>query len=68
MTTAVPDSLARAPQSRRFGSLPMPVLAGIAAAWAAAIAAQAAGAAALVHHDALLVDGPSPVLATRGGK
>jgi predicted metal-binding membrane protein len=42
----------------------MPVLAGIAAAWVAAIAAQAAGAAALVHHDALLVDGPSPVVAT----
>jgi len=40
--------------------LPRPILAGIAAAWAAAIAAQAAGAAAFVHHDALLVgDGPS---------
>ena len=64
MTTAVPDSLARAPQSRRFGSLPMPVLAGIAAPGAAAIAAPAVGAAGHVHHDALLVDGPSPVLAT----
>ena len=40
-------------------SLPRPVLAGIAAAWVAAVAAQAAGAAALLHHDALLVgDGP----------
>jgi predicted metal-binding membrane protein len=45
-------------------SLPRPILIGIAAAWAAAIAAQAAGAAALVHHDALLAgDGPSPALA-----
>ncbi len=43
---------------------PCPCVTGIAAAWAAAIAAQAAGAAALVHHDALLVDGPSPALAT----
>lgn len=40
-------------------SLPRPILVGIAAAWVAAIAAQAAGAAALLHHDALLVgDGP----------
>ncbi len=45
-------------------SLPRPVLAGIAAAWVAAIAAQAAGAAALVHHDALLVgDGPPAAVA-----
>jgi predicted metal-binding membrane protein len=39
--------------------LPRPILVGIAAAWVAAIAAQAAGAATLLHHDALLVgDGP----------
>ena len=44
-------------------SAPRPILAGIAAAWAVAIAAQVAGAAALVHHDALIVDGPSPLLA-----
>jgi predicted metal-binding membrane protein len=45
-------------------SLPRPILVGIAAAWAAAIAAQLAGAAALVHHDALLVgDGPPLVVA-----
>ena len=45
-------------------SLPRPILVGIAAAWIAAIAAQAAGAAALVHHDALLVgDGPPLVVA-----
>jgi predicted metal-binding membrane protein len=45
-------------------TLPRPILVGIAAAWAAAIAAQLAGAAALVHHDALLLgDGPSPLVA-----
>ena len=38
-------------------SLPRPILVGIAAAWAAAIAAQLAGAAALLHHDSLLADG-----------
>jgi predicted metal-binding membrane protein len=44
--------------------LPRPVLVGIGAAWAAAIAAQLAGAAALIHHDALVVgDGPPPALA-----
>jgi predicted metal-binding membrane protein len=42
--------------------LPRPILVGIAAAWAAAIAAQLAGAAALVHHDALL-GGAGPPLA-----
>jgi predicted metal-binding membrane protein len=41
---------------------PRPILVGIAAAWAAALAAQAVGAAALVHHDALLAHGPPPVL------
>ena len=45
-------------------SLPRPILVGIAAAWVAAIAAQAAGAAALVNHDALLVgDGPPAAVA-----
>lgn len=40
-------------------SLPRPILVGIAAAWAAAIAAQVAGVAALAHHDSLLAgDGP----------
>ena len=40
-------------------SLPRPILVGIAAAWAAAIAAQVAGVAAVANHDSLLVgDGP----------
>jgi predicted metal-binding membrane protein len=40
-------------------SLPRPILVGIGAAWAAAIAAQVAGVAAVANHDALLVgDGP----------
>jgi len=34
------------------------VVAAIAAAWLAAVAAQAAGAASLLHHDALIADGP----------
>jgi predicted metal-binding membrane protein len=42
--------------------LPRPILAGIAAAWAAAITAQFAGVAALAHHDALLT-GDRPPLA-----
>jgi predicted metal-binding membrane protein len=42
-------------------SLPRPILVGIAAAWAAAIAAQFAGAAALLHHDSLLADGGPPL-------
>ena len=46
-----------------MNALPRPILAAIAIAWAAALAAQAVGAAALLHHDALLVDGPSPLLA-----
>ena len=43
-------------------NVPRPILAGIAAAWAAAIAAQLAGVAALAHHDALLT-GDRPPLA-----
>jgi predicted metal-binding membrane protein len=42
--------------------LPRPVLLGIAAAWAAAITAQLAGAAALVHHDSLLAGGGPPLV------
>ena len=44
------------------GSLPRPILVGIAAAWAAAITAQLAGAAALVHHDSLLAGGGPPLV------
>jgi predicted metal-binding membrane protein len=45
-------------------SLPRPILVGIAAAWAAAIAAELAGVAALAHHDSLLAgDGPPIPLA-----
>jgi predicted metal-binding membrane protein len=42
--------------------VPRPILVGIAAAWAAAIAAQFAGVAALANHDALLT-GERPPLA-----
>jgi predicted metal-binding membrane protein len=40
--------------------VPVVVLAAIAAAWAVAIAAQASGAAGVVHHDGVLADGPPP--------
>jgi predicted metal-binding membrane protein len=44
--------------ARPFGGLPSPVLIGIGAAWVAAIAAEATGSAAGLHHDSLLVGGP----------
>ena len=43
--------------------LPRPVLAAIGAAWAAALAAELAGAATLVHHDTLIEHGPPPLVA-----
>ena len=43
-------------------SLPRPILVGIAAAWAAAIAAQVAGVAAVANHDSLLVGNGPPVV------
>ena len=53
-------SLARQPAARAF-RLPPLVIAAIATAWVVAVAAQAAGAAALLHHDALIEDGPGAV-------
>jgi predicted metal-binding membrane protein len=40
--------------------VPVVVLLAITAAWVAAIAAQASGAAGIVHHDTVLADGPPP--------
>jgi predicted metal-binding membrane protein len=54
-----PDRRQRRPPAR----LPRAIPIAIAAAWATAVAAQAAGAAALLHHDALIEDGPSPLVA-----
>jgi len=51
-----PGALATA----RVRGVPVIVLAAIASAWAAAIAAQASGAASVVHHDTLLADGLPP--------
>jgi predicted metal-binding membrane protein len=48
--------------ARRRGVPPV-VLAGIAMAWLAALAAQATGAGSLLHHDALVEDGPAVWLA-----
>ncbi|MBN1527792.1 MAG: DUF2182 domain-containing protein [Thermoleophilaceae bacterium] len=47
---------------RVSAGVPAPIVVGIAAAWAACAAAQAGGAAALVHHDRLIEDGPGPLL------
>ena len=44
--------------ARPLGGLPSPVLIGIGAAWVAAIAAEATGSAAGLHHDSLLEGGP----------
>jgi hypothetical protein len=38
--------------------VPLVVLAAIAVAWLAALSAQATGAASVLHHDALIEDGP----------
>jgi predicted metal-binding membrane protein len=43
----------------RLRGVPLVVLAAIAVAWLAALAAQATGAASLLHHDALIEDGPA---------
>jgi len=43
--------------------VPLPVWLGIGAAWAAAIAAEASGAAGSLHHDSLLEGGPGLGLA-----
>lgn len=42
---------------RMLAGMPAVVIAAIAAAWVAALAAEATGAAALLHHDALIEDG-----------
>jgi predicted metal-binding membrane protein len=47
--------------SVRVRGVPAVVLAAVAAAWVAAIAVHASGAAAVVHHDSVLADGPPPV-------
>jgi predicted metal-binding membrane protein len=44
--------------SARLHGVPLVVLAAIAVAWLAALSAQATGAASVLHHDALIEDGP----------
>ncbi len=53
MATAIEPSTAPPPRQ-----VPLAVPAGIAACWAVALAAQLTGRAALLHHDALIEDGP----------
>jgi predicted metal-binding membrane protein len=45
--------------SARLRGVPFAVLVAIALAWLAALAAQSTGAGALLHHDALIEDGPA---------
>ena len=47
----------------RVHGVPVIVLSAVAAAWAAAIAAQASGAASVVRHDTVLADGLPPAAA-----
>ena len=47
----------------RVGRVPLAVAAAIAIAWMLAIAAQASGTAALIHHDQLVEHGPAPLIA-----
>jgi predicted metal-binding membrane protein len=47
-----------APVALPLGGVPAPILIGIGAAWAVALAAEASGSAAALHHDALLEGGP----------
>jgi predicted metal-binding membrane protein len=58
-----PQAGARARRRRGLAGLPRPILIAIAAAWLTAVAAQVAGTAALLHHDALIEDGPPLVFA-----
>jgi predicted metal-binding membrane protein len=49
--------------SARLGRVPVAVVVGIVLAWTVAVAAQAGGVAAAVHHDTLLENGPPLALA-----
>jgi predicted metal-binding membrane protein len=64
MSAAAPLSApARGPAAlaaTRVRGVPVIVLAAVTVAWAAAIGAQASGAAGVVHHDTVLADGPPP--------
>jgi predicted metal-binding membrane protein len=61
--TPSPRTGARAQRRRRLAGLPRPILIAIAAAWVTAVGAQVAGTAALLHHDALIEDGPPLIVA-----
>jgi predicted metal-binding membrane protein len=67
VSVAVPTAAsARGPAAfaaARVRGVPVMVAAAVAAAWSAAIAAEATGTAGLVHHDALLAGGAPPVWA-----
>ena len=50
----------------RVRGVPLPLVAAMAAAWAAAIAAEATGASAVLHHDQVLSHGPPSAWAIVG--
>jgi predicted metal-binding membrane protein len=57
VSTAAPTRGPAALAAARVRGVPLPVVAAIAAAWAAALAAEATGTSALLHHDRLLSNG-----------
>ena len=65
-STAAPARGPAALAAARVRGVPLPVVAAIAAAWAAALAAEATGTSALVHHDRLLSNGLPSVWAVVG--
>jgi predicted metal-binding membrane protein len=56
-------AVAAGSDGRGLVGVPAAVVAAIAAAWLAAVAAQATGSASLLHHDALIEDGPAVLVA-----
>jgi predicted metal-binding membrane protein len=56
-------AVAAGSDGRGLVGVPAAVIAAIAAAWLATVAAQATDAASLLHHDALIDDGPAVWLA-----
>jgi predicted metal-binding membrane protein len=66
VSTAAPTRGPAALAAARVRGVPLPVVAAIAAAWAAALAAEATGTSALLHHDRLLSNGLPSVWAVVG--
>jgi predicted metal-binding membrane protein len=65
-STAAPARGPAALAAARVRGVPLPIVAAIAAAWAAAIAAETTGASAVLHHDHVLSHGPPSAWAVVG--